>query len=251
MPYATTITPHPPERRPRRALPGLIPAALANAAIEERFAAYIAHELRTPLTTQRALLELALTDPLADTDSWRDVAEDVLDACLQQERLLEACLTLARSSQGLRRRDRIDLAAIAQEALLANDRSGLDSMFALEPAEIRGDAVLVDRLATNLVSNAIRHTRPGGRIEIATRAQAGRAYLIVANTGPRIPAAELHRLFQPFQRFDDQTRPHSDGIGLGLPIVQAIATAHNANFTAEASNAGGLRIQVQFAAVPS
>ena len=54
--------------------------ANARAVGEDRFAAYIAHELRTPLATQRALLELALTDPLADTASWRDVAEDVLDA---------------------------------------------------------------------------------------------------------------------------------------------------------------------------
>ena len=77
--------------------------AYASPESEEPFAAYIAHELRTPLATQRALLELTLTDPLADTASWRDVAEDVLDACLQQERLLDACLTLApRVAGGLR-----------------------------------------------------------------------------------------------------------------------------------------------------
>jgi signal transduction histidine kinase len=61
------------------------------------FAAYIAHELRTPLATQRALLELALADRDADTAAWREIAGDVLDACKQQERLLEACLTLSRS----------------------------------------------------------------------------------------------------------------------------------------------------------
>src|ERR1700720_421981 len=70
---------------------------------EERFAAYVAHELRSPLATQRALLELTLTDPFADVASWRNVAEDVLDACMEQERLLEACLALARSRCGLRR----------------------------------------------------------------------------------------------------------------------------------------------------
>src|SRR5580698_448088 len=99
------------------------PVAQARPAGEERFAAYLAHELRTPLATQRALLELTLADPLANRASWREVARDVLDACLQQERLLEACLTLARSRGGLSRRDRIDLSTIAYDALGALDRS--------------------------------------------------------------------------------------------------------------------------------
>jgi signal transduction histidine kinase len=84
----------------------------------ERFAAYVAHELRTPLATQRALLELALADPSADVASWREIGEDVLAACKQQERLLEACLSLARSKRcGPQRCEPVDLAAIATDAL--------------------------------------------------------------------------------------------------------------------------------------
>jgi signal transduction histidine kinase len=215
---------------------------------EECFAAYIAHELRTPLATQRALLELTLADTFADTASWRDVAGDVLDACLQQERLLEACLTLARSRCGVTRHDRIDLAAITHEALRAHDRSGLQSVVALEPARICGDPALVERLAANLVSNAIRHNHCGGRIEVATRARSGRAVLSVANTGPVMPAGELRRLFQPFHRLDSHAQSSSDGIGLGLPIVRAIAGAHNANITAEALSGGGLKVDVRFPA---
>jgi signal transduction histidine kinase len=218
---------------------------------QERFAAYVAHELRIPLATQRALLELALTDPLADTASWRDVARDVLDGCLQQERLLEACLTLARSRSGLPSVEPVDLAEVAHEALRTHDLSELESVVALEPAGICGDPVLVERLAANLVSNAIRHNVPDGRVEVATRAQAGGAFLVVANTGPLIPAAELHRLFEPFHRLDSHVRCSSDGVGLGLPIVQAIVGAHNANLTAEALSGGGLEVVVRFPAVPS
>jgi signal transduction histidine kinase len=98
----------------------------------------------------------------------------------------EACLTLARSRCGLTRHDRIDLAAIASEALRTHDRSGLESVVALEPAGICGDPALVERLAANLVSNAIRHNLPGGRIEVATRTQAGHAFLVVANSSPLI-----------------------------------------------------------------
>ena len=212
----------------------------------ERYAAYIAHELRTPLATQRALLELTLADALADAASWRDVAEDVLDACLQQERLLEACLTLARSRCGLTHHEPLDLAAIVNETLRAHDRSGLEHVVALEPAWIRGDLALVERLAANLVSNAIRHNLPGGRIEVATRVASGRAVLSVSNTGRLIPAGELDRLFQPFQRHAPALPAAANGVGLGLAIVQAIADVHDAAVIARPRTGGGLGIDVAF-----
>jgi signal transduction histidine kinase len=225
-----------------------VPPASCAAVGQERFAAYIAHELRTPLATQRALLELMLADSLADAFAWREVAEDVLAACMQQERVLEACLTLARSRCGLARHDRIDLAAIADDALRTHDHRGLETIVVLEPAGIRGDPLLVERLAANLVSNAIRHNQPGGLIEITTRTHEAHAHLVVANSGPRIPPRELHRLFQPFQQLDSWAQHARDGIGLGLPIIQAIARAHNASLTAEALSDGGLEIDVRFPA---
>jgi signal transduction histidine kinase len=84
---------------------------------QERFAAYVAHELRTPLATQRALVELALSDPNADVGSWREIGKDVLGACRQQERLLEACLCLARSRGGLQQCEPVDLVWFAAKAL--------------------------------------------------------------------------------------------------------------------------------------
>jgi signal transduction histidine kinase len=237
-----------PVRAPLRVAPTAEPAESAGPKGEERFAAYIAHELRTPLATQRVLLELALANPRADAASWRDVAEDVLDACLQQERMLEACLTLARSRCGLTRHDQIDLAAIAGEALDAHDRSGLESVVVLDPATIFGDPALVERLAANLVSNAVRHNLPGGRVDVATRTHAGQAILVVGNSCPFIPAGELRRLFEPFHRIDSDVQARSSGIGLGLPIVQAIAGAHGATVAAEALAGGGLRIEVRFPA---
>lgn len=212
----------------------------------ERFAAYVAHELRTPLATQRALLELALADPNADAASWREIGEDVLCACRQQERLLEACLTFARSQGGPQRCEPVDLAAVAAEALRAHDLSELESVVALEPARTTGDPDLLERLAANLVSNAIRHNIVGGRIELATRAESGRAALSVANTGPLIPACELQRLFQPFQRLAPHPPDTADGVGLGLAIVQAVADAHNAVVTARTRAGGGLEIDVSF-----
>lgn len=205
------------------------------------FTAYVAHELRTPLATQRALLELALADPHADAATWREIGEDVLGACRQQERVLEACLTLARGQGEPLRRERVDLAAIAGEALRTHDVGGLESVVTLAPARTSGDRHLLERLVVNLVSNAIRHNVAGGRIELATRAESGRAVLSVGNTGPQIPPGDVQRLFQPFQR-----RTSVDGIGLGLAIVQSIADAHGAVMTALARAGGGLEIAVSF-----
>jgi signal transduction histidine kinase len=215
----------------------------------DSFAAFVAHELRTPLATQCALLELALADPNADVASWREIGEDVLDACRHQERMLEACLTLARSQGKAQRCEPVDLAAIAATELRAHNLSELESLVALEPACTSGDPVLLERLVANLVSNAIRHNTVGGRIQVATSAETGRAVLCVANTGPLIPASELHRLFQPFQRLNSNRRALGDGIGLGLAIVQAIANTHDATVTAQAPLAGGLAITVTFTAL--
>jgi signal transduction histidine kinase len=209
-------------------------------------AAYVAHELRTPLATQHLLLELALADSNTDAAAWRAIGEDVLRACRQQERLLESCVALARSQDGLKRCEPVDLAAIAAEALRAHDLDELERVVVLEQAPTSGDPDLIERLAANLVSNAIRHNIPGGRIEVETRAESGRAVLSVANTGPLIPADELQRLFQPFQQLNANPRTFSDGVGLGLAIVHAIADAHKARLTARARTRGGLAIDVAF-----
>jgi signal transduction histidine kinase len=209
----------------------------------------VAHELRTPLATQRALLELALADPDADLASWRSIGMQMLGSCVQQERLLEACLTLARGGRRPQRRAPVNLAALAAGALRSHDLGGLERVAVLEPAWMSGDLELLERLAANLLSNAIRHNVRAGRIEVATRAESGRAELSVANTGPLVPAAELKRLFQPFQRLNSNSRSSSDGVGLGLAIVRAIADAHDATLTARALPGGGLRIQVAFPAL--
>jgi signal transduction histidine kinase len=216
--------------------------------VQERFAAYVAHELRSPLATQRALLELALSDPDADVASWREIGKDVLGACGHQERLLEACLSLARSRGGLQRREPVDLAGTVAEALGAHELGGLERVVALEPAQTTGDPDMLERLVANLVSNAVRHNIAGGRIEVATRAEAGCVVLTVANTGPVVPAVELQRIFEPFQRLNSNPRSFRDGVGLGLAIVQEIADAHDAALIAQPRSEGGLRIDVSFPA---
>jgi signal transduction histidine kinase len=213
------------------------------------FLAYAAHELRGSITIQRTLAEVALADPEADTVALRQMGAQVAASCERQERLLEALLTLARSEFGQLRREPVDLAETAAGVLEVHAPRGLRMITTLEPGRMIGDPELVERLVANLVSNAIRHNVPGGRLDVATYAAAGRARLTVANTGPPIPTGAVPRLFQPFQRLGADTGGARDGVGLGLAIVQAIADAHDANVNAEARAAGGLRVEIDFQAV--
>ena len=103
-----------------------------------------------------------------------------------------------------------------------------------------------ERLADNLVTNAIVHNIPGGWIEIATGMSGSSAILSVANTGPAIPPAEVQRLFEPFKRLGADRIGGHNGVGLGLSIAKAIAGAHDAHLSAHALPGGGLEIQARF-----
>jgi signal transduction histidine kinase len=225
---------------------GLLERLEGAFAAQRQFVANASHELRTPLTYERALLEVALADPDATVESLRETCQRLLANGQQQERLIEALLTLSRSQRGLDRRESMDLAEIAREVVQGMTPNGVAVRTALGPAAANGDPRLAERLVANLVANAIEHNVPAGRVDVATETRDGRAVLRVSNTGPVVPEAELGRLFQPFQRLESERT--GDGIGLGLSIVDAIATAHDADVAATPQDGGGLRVEVSFPA---
>jgi signal transduction histidine kinase len=227
---------------------GLLARLETSFEAQRQFVANASHELRTPLTLERTLLELALSDPDASIESYRHTCEQLLAVGEQQERLIEALLTLSRSRRGLEGRQPVDLAAITGAAAAAADHDGLAVDTTIQPARTTGNPRLVERLAANLLGNAIHHNVEGGSVRLATETRDGHAVLTVENTGPNIPPGELERLFEPFQRLDTTRTSGANGLGLGLSIVQAIADAHDATIAAEARTEGGLRIQVAFPA---
>ena len=226
----------------------------ASFAAQRRFAASASHELRTPLTRERALLQVTLADPAATAATWQAVSRELLASNAEQERLIEAMLTLARSEAGPGESESLDLAAITGEALAAArpaiSRLGLNVHADIQPAIFDGDPLLVQQLAANLIDNAVRHNIQGGDVQVATGISQAGAVLSVTSSGPVIPAAEVDRLFQPFQRLGPRSARRDDGHGLGLPIVRAIATAHAATITAQPRPGGGLAIDVTFPPAP-
>ena len=219
---------------------------------ERQFVANASHELRTPLTLERVLLEVALADPAGTAATLRSACEEVLVTGQEQERLIEALLTLARSQRGLDHRDPFDLAEITTRVLNARSPRAqalaLDVTAELGSAPATGDPSLAERLIANLTDNALSYNVPGGQVEVSTGTRNGHAFLLMANTGPPVRAGQIQRLLQPFQRLNPDRADEPGRSGLGLSIVAAIAKAHDAALSVHPGNHGGLSVEVTFAA---
>jgi len=229
---------------------GLLERLEAAFDAQRDFVASASHELRTPLTLTRTLLQMMLTDPRPSLAAYRTTCEDLLEANDQQEQLIEALLTLARSQRGLDHREDLDLAAIATSVLHdlqpQADARGLTVSSSVSAAPVLGDSRLIQRLITNLIENAIRHNIPGGQLTIKVTADRQHPAVIISNTGPVITAEQVTRLLQPFQRLNATRSASGDGLGLGLSIVEAIARAHQATIAIKPRSNGGLDLEVGF-----
>jgi signal transduction histidine kinase len=219
---------------------------------QRRFVANASHELRTPLTAARALLEMVMTDPRATVETYQTTCRQVLEESEQQEQLINSLLALAQGERGIDRRSLLDLSAIVDDGLRiyrprAGER-GLRVQTSLSTARLGGDRRLIERLVANLLENALRHNIPGGSVAVEVRSERGQAELLVANTGPVVPADQVQRLLQPFQRLGAERAGQREGFGLGLSIVAAVAAAHDATLDVQPGPGGGLAVRVRFPA---
>jgi signal transduction histidine kinase len=220
---------------------------------QRRFVANASHELRSPLTVIRSEAEVALANPEPDLDEMRAMAESVVHASRRTEALLASLLILARSQRGLLRSEPVDLARIAQSAAggveRAADDEGVRLRTALEPATVDGDAALLERLAANLIENAVRYNRPGGFVDISTRKGIAGPELRVENSGPPVDREAAARLAEPFERL--QREADARGAGLGLSIVRAVSEAHGGSLLIEPRAEGGLVVSVRLPRGPA
>lgn len=218
---------------------------------QRAFISNASHELRTPLTVTRALLEVAVHRQGASPEV-RLLGETLLEVNARHERLIEGLLLLMRSDRELTERSYVDLSDIA-EYVVAQTPSGVVAVTAeCGEAPTLGEPVLLERLAQNLVENAIRYNvGVDGWVRVGTRRVGDVAVLEVANSGPVVPVFEVEGLFEPFRRFGtERLATASKGAGLGLSIVRAIAKAHGGEATAVARPEGGLIVTVRLPATP-
>jgi signal transduction histidine kinase len=186
---------------------------------------------------------------ISTTSNHAQVRNDLLDVNRRSELLINGLLLLAQADHGLEETEPVALDALVRRALSEIPiTNGILINQEIEPALVEGDPVLLHRLAANLIDNAIRYNRPDGLVELQVRSAGS---LRVRNTGLEIPEDRINELFEPFRRLHEARIGSSEGAGLGLSIVAAIARAHHAEVRARPNPGGGLVVTVQFRAIGS
>lgn len=202
------------------------------------FSSDIAHELRTPLSNLMTETQVALSRTRS-ADEYRGILESNAEEFERMARMISDMLFLAKAANGLETptREVVDITAevgdlfdfydaLAEEEQVALRLDGHGSVF--------GDRLMLRRALSNLLSNAIRHTAPGGSVRIALSAAEDKTSIVVENQGETIPPEHLDRLFDRFYRADPSRHRGSDGagLGLGLAITKSIVAAHGGSITA-------------------
>ena len=217
---------------------------------QRRFAANASHELRTPLAVQRTLIEVGMARSLTG-EQLELLTGQLLETNERNERLIEGLLALSESDQGLRSRTPQRLDEIVTGVLAAYQDRATQAEVTIEshlaPRLVFGERVLLERLVTNLVENAIKYNRPGGTLSVTVGQNPA---LTVVNTGQVVPAEAVAGLFEPFRRLARDRTNHSGGAGLGLAIARSITQAHDGLIAARPAEYGGLRIDVQLPTAP-
>jgi signal transduction histidine kinase len=210
---------------------------------QERFVADAAHELRTPLASVRIRLETALAR--GSTDSDNQLVPDLLAETLRLSSLVDQLLLLARSDAGIAGRARpVDLDDVVRDVLEGCPQDPVKVRIeSLEPAQVQGDAGLLEQVVRNLVANGSRHAK--STVEISVRRDDHHAVLVVDDDGPGIPRRARTEVFHRFVRLDESRGRDAGGVGLGLAIVDTIVRLHSGAVEVGDSPAGGARLTVR------
>ena len=205
-----------------------------------RFTADASHELKTPLAVLRADVERAMSDTAAQTE--RMVAlEEALQEVRRMSDLVESLLTLARADEGRfdLHREPVELQPLVQEvyetALILGEAQGVTvNLPFTADVTVMADRTRLRQLFLNLVTNAIKYTPAGGKVELGLGRHPDNVTFAVRDTGIGISAADFPHIFERFWRADRVRSRMSErgGFGLGLAISQWIAQAHGGSLTA-------------------
>lgn len=218
---------------------------------QRAFIADAAHELRTPLTALQ--LQVQLSERATDERERAEALAELRRGLQRATHSVQQLLTLARQEPGAVNRPstQVRLAELAGVAIADHlslaEAKGID-LGVSEPdgdALVEGDAQGLRVLLDNLVSNAIRYTPAGGRVDVSVGEDTNGPFIEVCDSGPGIPVEERERVFDRFYRREGASEP---GSGLGLAIVKTVAARHGAAVTLDDAPLGGLRVRVQFPA---
>ncbi len=208
----------------------------ASREAERNFLLSVSHELKTPLTAIRGYAE-GLADGAFEPD---EAARTIVLEAGRLERLVRDLLDLARMNRAefSVRSEPVDLAETTREAVGRHEASarefGVELRAAGAETWVEADRDRLLQVASNLVENALRETPAGGAVTVTAEP----ARLVVADTGPGIPAADVPHAFERFYLYDKVGKDRPVGSGLGLAIVKQLATAMGGDVQVESGPAG-------------
>jgi two-component system, OmpR family, phosphate regulon sensor histidine kinase PhoR len=213
----------------------LVSRGASLARVQNDFLSSVSHELRTPLTSIRMFIETLRDDRLTDPEQ-KDQCLQLLEREVKRlEELVNRLLELSRMETGrhLFERQPVDLADVIDDALAAFDAATVPARIPVETdiapdLIVTGDRATLAQAVANLLINAWKYTAAEGR-QIAVRAhRLGDRHIVLAveDNGPGIPWSEQRHIFEKFERGRKALDSNTGGVGLGLAVVRAIASAH-------------------------
>ncbi len=204
------------------------------------FIANVSHELRTPLTSISGYVETLLEDELPRPETTKEFLAIILKNAQRMNRLTEDLLELAsiESKDYQLHLQRVRADRLVNDAVDSLAGMVVESGVSLETGSLVSDCVLVDEYAItqvfgNLIENALKYGRSGGRIVLAAHRSDAMVEFSVRDFGPGIASEHLERIFERFYRVDKARSRESGGTGLGLAIVKHILQTHGGSIWAE------------------
>lgn len=218
-----------------------------------QFSADLAHELRTPINNLMGEAETALSGARTPQD-YRLVLESSLEEYSRLTRMIDSLLFLARaeSAQTCIERIRLDArgemeAVCAFYEALADDRGV--ALSCRGEAGLDADPLLLRRVLSNLLANALRHTPRGGQVELAVQTTGAAIEVSVADSGCGIAPEHLPRIFDRFYRADSARAHSAEGAGLGLSIVKSVMALHGGSAHIASAPGKGTTVTLRFPAM--
>ena len=218
-------------------------------AVRRDFVANASHELKTPASSIQATAETIVRAATDDPAVLPRFAEQLEREAIRLSRIVADLLDLSRLETGSDLEELVRLDAIVREEVARHEDAAEEADVTIEldaaPADVRGSGRDLALLVRNLVDNAVRYTKPGGRVDVEVSDGAdGRVALRVTDTGVGIPSRDLGRIFERFYRVDRARSRETGGTGLGLAIVRHVAENHGGTVSIESELGRGTCIEV-------
>lgn len=213
--------------------------------MRREFTANVSHEMKSPLQVISGYAEL-MANGLVPPEDVQRFGQLIYEESQAMRALIDDVLTLSRLDEmevGEEAMTLVDVSEVAQQVKKRLESSAERAQVELElkvaPALIRGDAILVEQMIYNLISNGIRYNRPGGKVVTEVSTETPLVIIRVCDTGHGIPADKREKIFQRFYRLEKSRSKETGGTGLGLAIVKHAALYHGGSVLLESEEGKG------------